>query len=605
MRPPAWILQLLLFPLLRSPDALCAPRISPYTLYNYTWLIINEAGDVANSTSTLATSPPWTPLHVDLCALAMGASAAWGLPSSFMPKDRPPSTYTPPPISEPRPQYGCQSPAHRDKVNSQPIYVCPGSHRPRARDYTCGSRSDYFCASWGCETSGTVSWTVSSQRDYIRVSAPNYNEHARLSPVQPSAPACSCSRNPSAWCNPLVFTFTTEAHSADWTRAHEWGLRLYMQGQDQGLTFSLRLLKELPHSSSPFALGPNLAQAPRPLPVPPPTPPPPPLTSFSLPTQPTADISSTPAPSQLTLPPGAPSDTARLLDLMNASAMAIPDPAYKECWICFSPAPPFYEGVAVHGTPILYTDPNLLPWGVHNEHAITVGQIIGSGLCLHPNGTRMPHEMSSTCNDSMLIYPSPTPSLDQPRFLLAPNGTYFACASGLTPHIIIDDFYLSNDYCVLILLLPRLSVHHTEDLLAARMTGPGYARHKREPVTAITIGLLLAVGATGAGTGIASLVETQGQLRHLEVLRTKVDEDIAELKQGLKHLTNTVNSLAEMVLQNRRGLNLAFLKEGGVCAALKEECCVFKDETGLVRDSIKRVEKSLEERRREIDQSES
>lgn len=31
----------------------------------------------------------------------------------------------------------------------------------------------------------------------------------------------------------------------------------------------------------------------------------------------------------------------------------------------------------------------------------------------------------------------------------------------------------------------------------------------------------------------------------------------------------------------------------------------FKDETGLVRDSIKRVEKSLEERRREIDQSES
>lgn len=84
-----------------------------------------------------------------------------------------------------------------------------------------------------------------------------------------------------------------------------------------------------------------------------------------------------------------------------------------------------------------------------------------------------------------------------------------------------------------------------------------------------------------------------------------MDADIAELKQGLKHLTNTVNSLAEMVLQNRRGLNLAFMKEGGVCAALKEECCVFKDETGLVRDSIKRVEESLEQRRREIDQSES
>lgn len=101
---------------------------------------------------------------------------------------------------------------------------------------------------------------------------------------------------------------------------------------------------------------------------------------------------------------------------------------------------------------------------------------------------------------------------------------------------------------------------------------------------------------------LASLVETRG---HLSALQRLVDADIADLKQGLDHLTNTVNSLAEMVLQNRRGLNLALLREGGVCVALKEECCVFKDETGLVRDSIRRVEKSLKERRREIDQSES
>lgn len=114
-----------------------------------------------------------------------------------------------------------------------------------------------------------------------------------------------------------------------------------------------------------------------------------------------------------------------------------------------------------------------------------------------------------------LFFPPP-PS---PPFLLAPNGTYFACASGLTPHIVVNLFYTTNDYCVLILLLPRLTVHRTEDLLAARDIGPTHHRSKREPITAITVGVLLSLGAAGAGTGIASLVETREQYSHLAVLQ--------------------------------------------------------------------------------------
>ncbi|XP_049646184.1 MLV-related proviral Env polyprotein-like [Suncus etruscus] len=531
------------------PLTLCARsprRASPYVLYNYTWLVIIEAGDVANATSSISTEPPWSPLQSP-----SGAGTPWPALTSvsklFMSALAVTATVLLPP----------------NAVMPPTIFANPGAAKPPE----------------------TALGTPSSSWDFIS--------------VRKAATTSSC--HSQTWCDPLTISFTAASRDkSKWTHPNRWGLRLYTTGADPGLLFTIQLLISLPRPRQPFSLGPNVLQAPRPYVTPPHPPTPWPSLSHIPSRAPALFLTPTGYPSlQLTVPPSAPSDASRLLDLMNASAMAITVPAYKACWICFSPAPPFYEGVAVLDTPLPTSDPNSLPWGIDNDHAITVSQVVGFGLCLRPNHTRLPPQLDSTCNSTLVL-----PGRFRDPFLLAPNGTYFACVSGLSPHIIIDAFVATHDYCVLILLLPRLSVHHTEDLLMSRLSGPGYRRSKREPITTITVGVLLAQGASGAGTGIASLVETHDQYRHLAVLQRKVDSDIAELKQGLKHLTNTI-SLAEMVLQNRRGLNLAFLKEGGLCTALKEECCVFKDETGLIRDSIKRVENSLEERRREIDQSES
>lgn len=68
---------------------------------------------------------------------------------------------------------------------------------------------------------------------------------------------------------------------------------------------------------------------------------------------------------------------------------------------------------------------------------------------------------------------------------------------------------------------------------------------KREPITAMTLAVLLGLSAVWTGTRVASVITSQWSYHQLSAA---VDRDISELQQGITYLKDSVASLAEVVL---------------------------------------------------------
>lgn len=116
----------------------------------------------------------------------------------------------------------------------------------------------------------------------------------------------------------------------------------------------------------------------------------------------------------------------------------------------------------------------------------------------------------------------------------------------------------------MVAVVPKITYHPEEVLYNFWDQTPQLLGHKREPITTITLAMLFALGAAGTGTGIASLTtQHQGFI----TLRAAIDEDIARIEKSMTAVEKPLTSLSEVVLQNRRGLDLVFLQQVGLCAA--------------------------------------
>ena len=163
---------------------------------------------------------------------------------------------------------------------------------------------------------------------------------------------------------------------------------------------------------------------------------------------------------------------------------------------------------------------------------------MGIGTCIGA----IPETYQHLCNHTVSMT-NLTNSTHQ--WIIPPENGWWACSAILTPCAHQVALKTSQDFCVLVHLIPRLNYYPEE--LKPRLETPGQYKVKREPITALISSVLLGLGAIGSGSGIAALTLQDKQYNQL---RASIDEDIEQLKKSISHLQESLSSLAEVLLQN-------------------------------------------------------
>ena len=86
------------------------------------------------------------------------------------------------------------------------------------------------------------------------------------------------------------------------------------------------------------------------------------------------------------------------------------------------------------------------------------------------------------------------------------------------------------------------------------------------------------------GTGTTELTTS---LNYYQRLSIDLTDSLEEIANSLITIQNQLDSLAAMVLQNRRGLDLLTAEKGGLCLFLEKGCCFSTNKSCIVKEATR------------------
>ena len=130
--------------------------------------------------------------------------------------------------------------------------------------------------------------------------------------------------------------------------------------------------------------------------------------------------------------------------------------------------------------------------------------------------------------------------------------------------------------CTLAFLTPQMNTVPNNQTLTVPLAGHTQSKRAIQLIP-LLVGLGIMAGIDMGIGGIAS------STTFCHTLSKDFTDDIERVAKSLVALQDQLDSLAEVVLQNRRGLDLLPAEKGGLCLFLNEEYCFYVNQSGIVR----------------------